>query len=156
MLPEKHYNYSCNYFMNPSGKGPGINLTKLRGKTGAAPRPTTSGPTAAELARAVMERDAAQLELSNVRITLADVESKLRRAEAELHRLKDSPSGTHTSPEDIKKLEDVASAMNAAVDGIIKLIEETKVADGSPAAEAIDKKILPALEELDKLLPQTN
>jgi hypothetical protein len=53
-------------------------------------------------------------------------------------------------------VEKIATHMNAAVDGIITLIEAMKVPDGSPVARVIDDEILPALEELDKLLPKTN
>jgi multidrug resistance efflux pump len=142
--------------MNPSGKLPGINLNKLKAKTGAAPRAGAPGPTAAELAEVVMQRDRAQGLLNNAQLTIANLESSLRKAEAEIEHLKKPAKVSAASPEDVKKLEDVASAMNAAVDGIIKLIAETKVPDGSPAAQAIDTVILPALERLDTLLPRTN
>jgi hypothetical protein len=141
-------------------KPPGINLAKLKGKVGSAPTPTAApGPTAAELAAAISARDNALRELGETKSRLADAERAIQKLQHSLDTLPPPTPGIPAAAptlEDTKKVEKIATHMNAAVDGIITLIEAMKVPDGSPVARVIDDEILPALEELDKLLPKTN
>lgn len=134
-----------------------ITVDPSRLSKGKAAQPPASPPVPLDvLQKEIDRREAVERELNNAETARDEALVRLGNLEAEIARLKNLATSPAASPEDVKKLEDVASAMNTAVDGIIKLIAETKVIDGSPAAQAIDEAILPALEKLDTLLPRTN